>query len=55
MVPAARLFSQLLAQFPRMELARWVAKHRAEYGAKGFTCWTRSMSKGRAAIPHQPE
>lgn len=40
MVRTASLFSQLLAQFPRNEFARLVQKHNAEYGAKGFTCWS---------------
>jgi hypothetical protein len=33
------LFSQLLNQISRVEFARLVAKHGAEYGAKGFTCY----------------
>lgn len=34
------MFSQLLHQFPRPECAQLVAKHQAERGSKGFTCWT---------------
>jgi len=33
------LFSQLLNQVSRVEFARLVAKHGAEYGAKGFACY----------------
>jgi len=33
------LFSQLLQQIPRLEFASLVAKHGAERGAKGFTCY----------------
>jgi hypothetical protein len=39
MVQCAGLFSQLLQHFPRTEFSRLVAKHEAERGAKGFTCW----------------
>jgi hypothetical protein len=34
------LFSQLLAQFPRGDFQRLVAKHQAERHAKGFSCFT---------------
>jgi len=40
MVKTASLFSQLLQQVPRHEFAKLVNTHRAEYQAKGFTCWT---------------
>jgi hypothetical protein len=40
MVQVASLFNQLLKHFPRAEFAGLVAKHKAERGAKGFTCWT---------------
>ena len=44
MVKVASLFSQLLAHFPRTEFAGLVVKHRAERGAKGFTCWTQFVA-----------
>ncbi len=37
MVRTASLFSQLLEQIPRNDFPRLVAKHQAEYAAKGFT------------------
>src|SRR5437762_4029606 len=33
------IFSQLLQLFPRLEFEQAVKKHKAERGAKGFTCW----------------
>lgn len=39
MVRTASLFSQLLEQIPRNDFARLIAKHQAEYAAKGFTSW----------------
>ena len=44
MVKTASLFSQLLEQFPRHEFAGLVKKHQAEYGARGFTCWTQFVA-----------
>jgi len=44
MVRTASLFNQLLEQFPRNEFAALVKKHGAEYGAKGFTCWTQFVA-----------
>lgn len=44
MIKGASLFSQLLHHFPRSEFAQLVAKHQAERGAKGFTCWTQLVS-----------
>jgi hypothetical protein len=44
MVRVSSLFSQLLGQFPRNEFERLVRKHNAEYGAKGFTCWTQFVA-----------
>ena len=44
MVRQASLFSQLLQQVPRGEFDRLVRKHRAEKGAKGFTCWTQFVA-----------
>jgi|TARA_B100000315_G_scaffold82460_1_gene75591 hypothetical protein len=39
MVRTASLFSQLLDVFPRLEFQKAVRDHKAEYYAKGFTCW----------------
>lgn len=44
MVQVASLFNQLLKHFPRTEFASVVSKHRAERGAKGFTCWTQFVA-----------
>jgi hypothetical protein len=44
MVPVASLFNQLLQHFPRTEFAALVRRHKAERGAKGFTCWTQFVS-----------
>ena len=44
MVRHASLFSQLLQQVPRREFEQLVRKHRAEKGAKGFTCWTQFVA-----------
>lgn len=33
------IFSQLLQLFPRMEFEQAVRDHKAEYQARGFTCW----------------
>lgn len=33
------IFSQLLQLFPRVEFEQAVKKHKADKGAKGFTCW----------------
>ena len=52
MVPAASLFNQLLQHFPRAEFATLVRKHKAEYGAKGFTCWTQFVSMLFCQLSH---
>jgi len=44
MVRVASLFSQLLSHFPRNEFQKLVNKHNAEFGAKGFTCWSQFVS-----------
>lgn len=44
MVRTASLFSQLLAQIPRIKFERLVKEHGAEYGAKGFSCWSQLVS-----------
>jgi len=33
------IFSQLLQLFPRMEFEKAVRDHKAEYQARGFSCW----------------
>ena len=54
MVPVASLFNQLLQHFPRNEFAALVRKHRAEYGAKGFTCWTQFVAMLFCQLSHSP-
>lgn len=38
------LFSQLLRFFPRIEFENMVRHHKAEYKAKGFSCWQQFVS-----------
>lgn len=38
------LFSQLLGFFPRTEFESMVHEHKAEYKAKGFSCWQQFVS-----------
>ncbi len=38
------LFSQLLRHFPRDKFTSLVKDHGAEYGAKGFSCWTQFVA-----------
>jgi len=52
MVRSASLFSQLLEQVPRHEFAKLVKHHRAEYGAKGFTCWSQCVSMLFCQLAH---
>jgi hypothetical protein len=44
MIKISSLFSQLLQEVPRGEFAALVKEHNAEYGAKGFTCWTQFVA-----------
>ena len=52
MVQAASLFNQLLQHFPRLEFGSLVKKHKAEHGAKGFTCWTQFVSMTFCQLAH---
>ena len=52
MVRSASLFSQLLEQIPRSTFAKLVERHKAEYGAKGFTCWTQLVSMLFCQLAH---
>jgi len=52
MVPVASLFNQLLQHFPRTEFASLVRKHKAERGAKGFTCWTQFVAMLFCQLSH---
>src|SRR5438128_2207351 len=38
------IFAQLLQLFPRVEFEQAVKKHKADKGAKGFTCWGQFVS-----------
>jgi len=44
MIKSASLFSQLLAQVPRNEFTRIVARHGGQRAAKGFDCWTQLVA-----------
>ena len=44
MVRSVSLFSQLLQHVPRLEFAALIQQHRAERGAKGFTCWSQLIA-----------
>jgi Domain of unknown function (DUF4372)/Transposase DDE domain len=52
MVQVASLFNQLLQHFPRTEFAALVTKHRAEYRAKGFDCWTQLVAMLFCQLAH---
>lgn len=52
MVAVASLFNQLLKHFPRTEFAALVRKHKAERGAKGFTCWTQFVAMLFCQLSH---
>ena len=52
MVKVASLFSQLLSHFPRQEFAALVKKHKAEYQAKGFDCWTQFVAMLFCQLAH---
>ncbi|HLG19008.1 MAG TPA: IS4 family transposase [Bdellovibrionota bacterium] len=44
MLRTASLFSQLLQHFPRNEFQILVKEHRAEWRAKGFSCWSQFIA-----------
>jgi hypothetical protein len=52
MVQASSLFTQLLHHFPRAEFAALVTKHKAEYAAKGFACWTQFVAMLFCQLAH---
>lgn len=52
MVKVASLFSQLLSHFPRHQFAALAKKHQAEYGAKGFNCWTQFVAMLFCQLAH---
>jgi hypothetical protein len=52
MVQAMSLFSQLLQQFPSLEFAALVKKHKAERGAKGFSCRTQLVAMLFCQLAH---
>ena len=52
MVPGVSLFNQLLQHFPRTEFASLVKKHKAEFGAKGFTCWSQFVAMLFCQLAH---
>jgi hypothetical protein len=52
MIKVASLFSQLLKYVSRLEFYNLVAKHEAERGAKGFTCWTQFVAMMFCHLAH---
>lgn len=44
MLRVASIFSQILHEIPRTTFESLVVKHRAERGAKGFSCWTQLVA-----------
>ncbi len=52
MVKVSSLFSQLLSHVPRLEFAGLVARHRAEYRAKGFSCWSQFVAMLFGQLAH---
>jgi hypothetical protein len=52
MVQAMRLFNQLLQHFPSLEFAALVKKHKAERGAKGFSCRTQLVAMLFCQVAH---
>lgn len=52
MIQVGSLFNQLLQHFPRAEFASLVKKHKAEHGAKGFSCWTQYVSMLFCQLAH---
>jgi Domain of unknown function (DUF4372)/Transposase DDE domain len=52
MIKVASLFSQLLKHVSRVEFYNLVAKHEAERGAKGFSCWTQFVAMMFCHLAH---
>ena len=52
MVQATSLFNQLLQHFPILEFAALVKKHKAERGAKGFSCRTQLVAMLFCQLAH---
>lgn len=52
MVQAMSLFNQLLQHFPSLEFAALVKKHKAEQGAKGFSCRTQLVAMLFCQLAH---
>jgi hypothetical protein len=52
MVQAMSLFNQLLRHFPVLEFGALVKKHKAERGAKGFTCRTQLVAMLFCQLAH---
>ncbi len=52
MIKVASLFSQLLKHISRLEFYNLVAKHEAERGAKGFSCWTQFVAMMFCHLAH---
>lgn len=52
MVKVASIFSQLLSHFPRVEFQSLVVKHNAEFGSKGFSCWSQFVGMLFCQLAH---
>jgi len=52
MVQAMSLFNQLLQQFPSLEFAALVKKHKAERATKGFSCRTQLVAMLFCQLAH---
>jgi hypothetical protein len=52
MIKVASLFSQLFKNVSRIEFYNLVAKHEAERGAKGFSCWTQFVAMMFCHLAH---
>jgi len=51
-IHVASLFNQLLQHFPRTEFGALVKENDAEWGAKGFGCWTQLVSMLFCQLAH---
>ena len=52
MTQVCSVYSQLLQLFPRGQFAQAVKRHRAEYNAKGFTCWEQFVAMLFCQVAH---
>ena len=55
MVGHASLFSQMLSLVDRHRFERLVREHKAERGAKGFSCWSQFVSMMFCTSPEKTD